>query len=57
VSSFDGNSLNAFQLLRGSIKSGFIGEPKGALGNPAVIGGIGLLLQNPGILGQVLGRK
>jgi hypothetical protein len=57
VSSFDGNSLNAFQLLRGSIKSGFLGEPKGALGNPAVIGAIGLLLQNPGILGQVLGRK
>jgi hypothetical protein len=57
VSSFDGNSLNAFQLLRGSLKSGFLGEPKGALGNPAVIGGIGLLLQNPGILGQVLGRK
>jgi hypothetical protein len=57
VSSFDGTSLDTFQLLRGSIKSGFLGEPKGALGNPAVIGAIGLLLRNPGILGQVLGRK
>lgn len=57
VSSFDGTSLDTFQLLRGSVKSGFLGEPKGALGNPAVIGAIGLLLRNPGILGQVLGRK
>ena len=57
ASSFDGSSLDVFQVLKGSLKSGFFGEPKGALGNPAVIGAIGLLLRNPGILGQVLGPK
>lgn len=57
ASSFDGNSLDVFQVVKGSFKSGFLGEPKGALGNPAVIGAIGLLLKNPGILGSVLGPK
>jgi hypothetical protein len=46
----EGKNLNAVQLLRGSIKSGFLGEPKGALGNPAVIAAAAFVLQNPGIL-------
>jgi hypothetical protein len=49
--------IDVFQVVKGSLKSGFLGEPKGALGNPAVIGAAGLLLRNPGILGQVLGPK
>jgi hypothetical protein len=47
-------SLDVFQVVKGSLKSGFLGEPKGALGNPAVIGAAGLLLRNPGILGGIL---
>jgi hypothetical protein len=47
-------SIDVFQVVKGSLKSGFLGEPKGALGNPALIGAAGLLLRNPGILGRVL---
>jgi hypothetical protein len=47
-------SLDVFQVVKGSLKSGFLGEPKGALGNPVVIGAAGLLLRNPGILGRLL---
>jgi hypothetical protein len=50
------NSIDVFQVLKGSFQSGFFGEPRGALGNPAVIGVVGLLLRNPGILGGVFGR-
>ena len=54
--SFSPGGISAFQLLRGAVKSGFLGEGKGALGNPLVIGGIGLVLNNPGILGGLLPR-
>ncbi|MFG1934409.1 hypothetical protein ACGFK1_27770 [Mycobacterium sp. NPDC048908] len=47
--------VDVFQVLRGSYKSGFFGTPKGALGNPALIGVAGLLLQNPQILKGALG--
>jgi hypothetical protein len=52
--SFSPTGLSAFQLLRGAVKSGFLGDGKGPLGNPVVIGGIGLVLNNPGILGGLL---
>jgi len=51
VEALNGTQLNVFQLLKGAVKLGFLGDGKGALGNPVVIGGIGLLLRNPGILG------
>ena len=54
VQSFNAGGLDAFQLLKGAVKSGFLGESKGALGNPLVIGGIGLVLRNPNILGGIL---
>ena len=50
------HNIDVFQVLKGSFQSGFFGEPKGALGNPAVIGAVGLLLRNPGLLGGVFGR-
>jgi hypothetical protein len=43
-------AIDVFQLFKGAVASGFIGQTKGPLGNPFVIGGIGLLLRNPGIL-------
>ena len=46
--------LDAFQLLKGAVKSGVLGEQKGALANPWVLAGIGLLLRNPNVLGGVL---
>jgi hypothetical protein len=55
VEALNAGQLNAFQLLKGAAKSGFLGESKGALGNPMVIGGIGLLLRNPNILGGLIG--
>lgn len=50
VESYSGNNINAYLALKGAVKYGFLGDGKGALGNPLVIGGIGLLLRNPGIL-------
>jgi hypothetical protein len=52
--SFTPGGISAFQLLRGAVKSGLLGEGKGPLGNPLVIGGIGLVLNNPGILGGLV---
>jgi len=52
--SFTPGGISTFQLLRGAVKSGLLGDGKGALGNPLVIGGIGLVLNNPGILGGLL---
>jgi hypothetical protein len=46
-----GGTLDAFQLLKGAVKFGVLGGGTGALSNPLVIGGIGLLLRNPNILG------
>jgi hypothetical protein len=54
--SFTPGGISAFQLLKGAVKSGLLGEGKGPLGNPLVIGGIGLVLNNPGILGGLLPR-
>ena len=54
--SFDGQSIDVFQLLKGAVKSGVLGDTKGALSNPLVIGGIGLLLRQPGILTGLLSR-
>ena len=49
-------SIDVFQVVKGSLKSGFLGEPKGALGNPVLIGAAGLLLRNPGLVGNIFGR-
>ncbi len=50
-----GASVNLFQVLKGAVKSGVLGEPKGALGNPLLIGGAGFLLNNPNIFRSVTG--
>jgi hypothetical protein len=57
ASSFNGTSIDVFQVLRGLFKSGFLGEPKGALGNPAAIGLTGLVLRNPSIISGILGKS
>jgi hypothetical protein len=52
-----GGALDAYQLLKGAVKLGLLGTGKGALSNPAVIGGAGLLLRNPNILGGLFGPR
>ena len=47
-------SINLYQVLKGAVKSGYIGQGKGALANPLVLGGVGLVLRNPGILGGLI---
>ena len=44
------------QLLRGAVKNGVLGDGKGALSNPWVVGGIGLALR-PGFLAGLIGPK
>lgn len=56
ASSFRNGELDVFQLVRGTIKGGFVGEPTGAFGNPVLIGVIGLLLNNPNLLDGILNR-
>lgn len=46
--------LTAFQAFKSAVGGGLIGDGAGALGNPLLIGGIGLLLSNPNILGNIL---
>ena len=55
--SFTPGGISAFQLLKGAVKSGLLGDGKGPRGNPLVIGGIGLVLNNPGILGGLVPRS
>lgn len=43
-------------LIRGAIKSGMLGDMKGALGNPLLIGGAALFLSKPDIVSGLLGR-
>ena len=51
VESFNGTQVDVYQLLKGAVKSGFLGtDTKGVFSNPAVLGGIGLLLRNPNII-------
>ncbi len=45
------------QLLRGAIKNGVLGDSKGAMGNPWVIGIAGLVLRNPTILGGLFAPR
>lgn len=47
--------LTAFQAFKSAVGGGLIGDGPGAFGNPFVLGGIGLLLSNPNILGNVFG--
>lgn len=49
--------LNLLPMLKGAVKSGMLGGSKGALSNPAVVGGLGFLLSNPQILSGILGAK
>ena len=56
VESFNGTQVDVYQLLKGAVKSGFLGtESKGVFSNPAVLGGIGLLLRNPNIIRNLTG--
>lgn len=52
-----GASINVYQLLKGATKSGFLGDGTGAMSNPLVIGGLGLLLNNPNLLSGILAPK
>ena len=45
---------NFGQLLRGAVKGGMIGGGKGAMSSPWAIGALGVVLSNPGILGNIL---
>ena len=40
-----GAELDPYRVLRGAVKSGMLGDAKGALGNPLLIGGGGLVLR------------
>ncbi len=51
----ENQSVDAFQLLKGAVKSGMIGTGKGGLSNPYIIGGLGLLLNNSNLLGNLVG--
>jgi hypothetical protein len=44
------------QLLRGAVKNGLLGDSKGALSNPWVVGGIGLALRT-GLLTNILAPR
>lgn len=46
--------LTAFQAFKSAVGGGLIGGGQGTFGNPLVLGGIGLLLSNPNILGNLL---
>lgn len=52
-----GLEINLAHVLKGAIKSGMLGDPRGALGNPLVIGGLGVLLNNPSILSGLFAPK
>jgi hypothetical protein len=54
-----GTSLvpNLPALLRGALKVGAFGNLKGGFANPLVIGGVGLLLNNPQILGGLFSPR
>ena len=50
----DAVNLDLSQVLRGALKNGALGDGKGALSNPLVVGGIGFVLRNPGIISGLL---
>jgi len=54
--SFDGGdlALDPYHLFRGAVKSGMVGDAKGAAGNPFLVGAIGLVLNRPTVLGRFL---
>lgn len=52
--SFDNGSIDLIQAFRGAVKLGLLGDTKGALGNPALIGAAALFLRNPQILGGLV---
>lgn len=55
ASSLNGGQLNLPTVFRGAVKSGLIGDKKGSLGSPLLIGAIAFVLQNnPNILGNLL---
>lgn len=49
----DGATLDTFQLFKGAVKSGWLGEGK-AMNNPILVGGIGLALRSD-LLQKVVG--
>lgn len=52
--SAEGATLDTFQLFKGAVKSGWLGEGK-AMNNPILVGGIGLALRSD-LLQKVVGR-
>lgn len=54
----DGTTItpNFGNLLKGAVKVGMLGDMRGALGNPLLIGGLGLVLSNPAIIAGLLPR-
>lgn len=48
---------NFAALLKGAVKTGVLGGSTGALSNPYVVGGIGFLLANTGILQNILAPR
>ena len=56
VEALNGTNLDAYQLFKGAAMSGMLGDGKGALGNPAIVGGLALVLRNRSILDGVLNR-
>ena len=53
--SYDGTSIDIYQLLKGAVKSGMLDSTEGAFSNPLLVGALGFLLRNPGFLGQLTG--
>ncbi|MEW5250048.1 hypothetical protein [Microbulbifer discodermiae] len=50
----NGLDIDLVQLFQGAVKSGMFGDLSGALGNPALMGGIALLLNNRQLLGGLV---
>jgi hypothetical protein len=55
ASAFNNQQLSLPSVFRGAVKSGLIGDKKGSLGSPLLIGVVAFVLQNnPNILGNLL---
>lgn len=46
-------NIDLLQVIKGLLKSGFLGEPKGALGNAALVGGAGFVARNPAVISGI----
>lgn len=57
VESLTPTGVNLYQILKGAAKSGMLGDGTGALANPFVLGGLGLVLNNPALLSGLIPNK